>query len=237
MDLETLKSLLIFAGITALLAASSLWSRRREQSRRAALEKFAASLGLAFHGEVDRAGWKEFAEFPLFTQGGGKTIRNRIQADTDEVSLSLFDYCFTTYSDNSTQTHWQTVACFQSPLLNLPQFELRPQHMLDGLGKLLGFQDIDFASHPRFSKTYLLRGAKELAIRRFFTAPLLSFLENQLLITVEGRSRRLLVYRSGRRVNPLQLRDFMGEAFAVYRRFRDATQAAAAAADASPSST
>lgn len=228
MTLDALLPLLIFAGIAGLLLAAGAWTRVREQWRRAALGELSESLGLAFHGEDDRSAWHEFAGLPLFTQGRAQTISNRIQADTDEVSLSLFDYRFTTGRDKSAQTHWQTVACFQSPQLDLPPFEVRPQSMLHGLGKLFGFQDIDFATHPQFSQAFLVRGAREQAIRQLFHAPLLSFLETQTPIAIEGRGHQLLVYRADKRVSPEQIRSFLGETFAVYRQFRDAAAAMAA---------
>jgi hypothetical protein len=229
MDLDALLPFLIFAGIAGLLLAGGAWNHWQTQQRRKALSELADALGLSFQGEDNTSLWDEFAGLPLFTQGRSKTVSNRIQADTDEVSLSLFDYRYTTGSGKSSQTHRQTVACFQSPQLNLPQFEIRPQSLLHGIGKVFGVQDIDFASHPRFSKSFLLRGAHEQAIRRLFTGPLLSFLETQPQITIEGRGHQLLVYRAGKRVNPEQIRDFMGEAFAAFRQFRDAAAAAATA--------
>jgi hypothetical protein len=61
------------------------------------------------------------------------------------------------------------VISFQSSLLSLPEFELRSENMFHKIGKAFGCQDINFESHPEFSKRYLLRGADEEAVRTFFT--------------------------------------------------------------------
>ena len=42
------------------------------------------------------------------------------------------------------------------------------------MGAVLGHQDIDFASHPAFSRRYLLRGHDENAVRVLFTDVLLT---------------------------------------------------------------
>jgi hypothetical protein len=228
MDLEFLP-FLVFAVITALMVAGGLLSHLSDKRRHDALAGLADTLGLSFAAEDDSDLVDELAGVPLFSQGRSRQIRNRIQADTDEVSMSVFDYRYTTGSGKNSSTHQQTVACFDSPHWNLPQFEVKPQHLFHGIGKVFGYQDIDFASHAGFSRAFLLRGANEQAIRRLFTGSLLAFLEARPNVSVEGRGYHLIVYRSATRVQPEQLREFMAEAFAVFRQFRDAAREAASA--------
>ena len=59
--------------------------------------------------------------------------------------MGTFDYRYTTGSGKNSHTYRQTVVFFRSPEVDLPQFELKPQSFLHGIGKLFGYQDIDFA--------------------------------------------------------------------------------------------
>ena len=125
----------------------------------------------------------------LFSQGRSKRISNLIHGDTDEVALGIFDYRYTTGSGKNSHTYRQTVVCFRSPTSNLPQFALKPQSFLHAVGKLFGYQDIDFQSHPKFSKAFILRGTSETAVRKLFTADLLSFLETKPQSASKARVR------------------------------------------------
>lgn len=143
-----------------------------------------------------------------------------IQGETDEVALGVFDYRYTTGSGKNSHTYRQTVAFCRSPEMDLPQFELRPQSFFHGIGKLFGYQDIEFQSHPKFSKAFLLRGTSETAVRKLFTADLLAFCETKPQVSIEGHGHDLVFYRSSKRVKPEQFRDLMSEGLAVFKQFR-----------------
>jgi hypothetical protein len=78
---------------------------------------------------------------------------------------------------------------------------------------LFGFQDIDFDEHPVFSKKYLLRGRNVPAIRELFTEEVLTFYEGVDGVSTEANGNRLLYYRHGKRIKPLEIRDFLEEGF------------------------
>ena len=145
-----------------------------------------------------------------------------IHGDTDEVAMGIFDYRYTTGSGKNSHTYRQTVVFFRSPDMDLPQFELKPQSFFHGIGKLFGYQDIDFQSHPKFSKAFVLRGTSETAVRKLFTADLLSFCETKPQVSIEGQGRDLVFYRSSKRVKPEQFRDLMSEGFDVFKQFQAA---------------
>ena len=116
----------------------------------------------------------------------------------------------------------QSVICFQSPQLNLPKFRLRPEYFSDKIGSKLGYQDIDFESHPtaaEFSKKYLLRGKDEQKIRALFTDEVLAFFAGQDKIRVEGFSSHLCFYRAPKLIEPEDIPAFMKEGFEVFRLF------------------
>ena len=71
--------------------------------------------------------------------------------------------------------------------------------MLIKLCEMLGLKDIDFDSHPQFSKDYLLKGADEAAVRRCFHPAVLTFFEQHTgkrqWVATEGLGS-ILVYSS-----------------------------------------
>ena len=105
---------------------------------------------------------------------------------------------------------------FQSSNLCLPEFELRPEHFFHKIGQALGYSDIDFETHPEFSRRYLLRGPDEAAIRDFFQPELLSFFESNQGVSLEASGDRLIYYRARKRIKPEEVRAFMEEGFRVY---------------------
>ncbi len=60
----------------------------------------------------------------------------------------------------------------------------------------------------------------EAAIRQFFHADLLSFLETQPKICVEGGGDQLIFYRQSKRISAEEVRAFMQEGFEIYTAFR-----------------
>jgi hypothetical protein len=143
-----------------------------------------------------------------------------IHGETEEVEVGIFEYRYTTGGGDSSHDWRQTVISFRSPDLNLPQFTLRPEGLFDKIGSVLGRRDVDFESHPVFSKKYVLRGRDEERIRRAFRAELLTLLESQSGVSVEGEGQRLIFYRTGKVVPPDQVRAFMEEGFRIYSLLR-----------------
>ena len=215
---------LIFGIIVLLLGGVAAISMLGSRKRRTAVAQVAEQLGLSYaDGSADLQA--ELSSLPLFSRGRSRQIHSIIHGDTEAVAVSVFDYHYTVSSGKNSHTYRQTVVCVRSPGMALPQFELKPQTFLHGIGKLFGYQDIDFPSHPKFSKAFVLRGVHEKAVRKLFTADLLSFCETKLRINVEGRGEYLVFYRASKRVKPEQFRDLMSEGFAVFQQFHAAATA------------
>ena len=112
--------------------------------------------------------------------------------------------------------------CFHSPQLSLPHFGVLPEEWHHKLRSKLGYQDIDFESHPtavEFSKKYLLRGKDEQKIRALFTDEVLAFFAGQDKLCVEGFSSHLCFYRAFKLIEPEDIPAFMKEGFEVFRLF------------------
>jgi hypothetical protein len=212
--------ILIFAGIAVLVVAGIVASYIYEKKRREALEKAAEELGLPFFPKGDPTLLTALGSFNLFSQGRSRKITNVLHGDSGDVELGIFDYQFTTGSGKNSTTWKQTVVYFHSPTLNLPQFSMRPQSFFHVIGKVFGYQDIDFTTHPVFSKNFVLQGPSEQAIRTLFRPELLTLLEEKRGVSLEGQGQQLVFYRHNNRSKPEQIRDLMTEGFSLYKLLR-----------------
>jgi hypothetical protein len=206
----------LIVGFGALLGGIIYAVRKFEQARTEALQGVADELGLQFYPEGEGTVENEIGHLRLFNQGHSRKMKNMISGQTEDIDVAIFGYRYTTGGGKNQQTHQQTVISFHSPHLSLPEFEIRPENFLHKIGKALGYQDINFDSHPVFSKKYLLRGPDEAAVREFLTPKLLQFFESQQGISVEASRDRLIYYRASKRIKPEQVRSFMAEGFHVY---------------------
>jgi len=180
--------------------------------RKTAFQEHADQLGLKFVGDPGGDAYHQFDSFRLFSRGRSRKIRNLIEGDSDDVKISIFDYRYTTGSAKNSKTHGQTVAALRSPSLNCPEFMMRPEGFLDKIGNAIGLQDIDFDTHPEFSKLFVLKGADEASIRSYFSPPVLAFFEQQGGKSLEGRNDTVFFYRPGRLCKPDELKDLLSQA-------------------------
>ena len=208
------------AVVVVIIVLILLLVARAGRKRREAIQKVADELGLPFFPTGDKSLIDHLSGFHLFSQGRSKKIINMIHGDTDAMDLAIFDYRYTVGSGKNSSTHSQTVICFQLDELNLPDFSMRPEGFFHKIGGMFGYKDIDFESHATFSKTYLLRGPDEAAIRELFREEMLSHFETQKRVCVEGAGNTLIFYRAGHRAKPVEIHSLMEEGFQVLALFR-----------------
>jgi hypothetical protein len=124
-------------------------------------------------------------------------------------ALVIFDFYYVTGSGKHAQT-WQTTALkIQFEGTELPYFSLRPEGIWDKVTDWYGHQDIDFDTHPAFSRKYHLRGDDEAQIRAVFTPQVLGYFEAHPGLNLEAYGRTIMFYRLGKRVSPKDIRDFL----------------------------
>jgi hypothetical protein len=136
-----------------------------------------------------------------------------------------------TMRSNDQDRHYeatQTVAQYDSPNHRFPGFALQPSgKMMDMLVRMSGIEDIDFASHPAFSKSYVLMGASTPAIRRLFEhAPLLDLLGRRTGLSIHSQLSGLVIHRWELRCDAAQRKAFAAEAAILFKLFEDAATAA-----------
>lgn len=187
-----------------------------EKARTERFQAVADELGLKFFPNGDPEVQNAMGHLWLFKQGHSRKTKNMLCGQTEDIDLAIFGYRYTTGSGKHRHTHQQTVISFRSPHLSLPEFELRPENLFHKIGQALGYKDIDFESHPTFSKRYIVRGPIDAAIRDLFTPEILEEFESQNGISIESSNDRLIYYRAGKRIKPEEVRSFMEEGFRIY---------------------
>lgn len=187
-----------------------------EKKRSKAIEEVASKLGLDFSVTDSLDHLSRFSGHNLFRTGSGRKVFNVLSGETDEVTISIFDYQYTVGSGKQQNTPKQTVVALESPKLRCPAFSMRPENLFDKFGSMLGFQDIDFDNHPDFSRSFVLKGEDEAAIRAFFSNDLLSFFAQRPGVSVEAMNGQMIYYRSNKRLPGDQFQKLLEEAYQAF---------------------
>ena len=209
--MQNLIPFLAVGGVLALVGVIAYVAWRLDKKRTEALTKLATTFGLQFSVDAPAGFLGAYGDMHLFTLGRSGTAKNVMRGEIDGVAVHLFDYSYVTGHGKSRRTHRQTVVGLSLPTLALPAFELRPENIFHKIGSALGFQDIDFAQAPVFSKRFLLRGAEENAIRATFKPAVLSHFERHEGVSAEGRGKLMVYYRAARILRPEDVRSFVNE--------------------------
>ena len=189
---------LCFGGFTVLGVSLAVVSYRRAKKRQQDLAAAATRWQLGFEAQPSAQARRVLEGLPLFAQGRQKTASNRLFGDMEGLGLELFDYTYVTGSGKHRHTHVQSVVGVRISGARLPAFVLSPEGVFDKLAAVFGAKDIDFISHPEFSRRFLLRGDDEEAVRRIFGPSALAWFERNLGLCVEGAGGVIIVYRTGR---------------------------------------
>ena len=167
-----------------------------DKKRKEALEALAKEMGLEFFPDGNSELEQQLSGFNLMNRGYSKKLNKLILGQTDDVTIAIFDYCYTTGSGKNRSRHSQTVASLQSNQLSHCDFTMRPEGFMDSIGGALGFQDIDFESHPNFSNMFVLKGDSEEAVRSRFQPAVLEYFEDKPGVSVESHAGNIILYRT-----------------------------------------
>ncbi len=196
-----------------------------EAVRTRALIPLASRMGLMFVGEFSPPPWtpseaplsplaelearagvlsKDYAEafgsFVLFGRGTLPHLWNLMAGSRNGVSVAVFDYRFYGEGSGNRSCYNQTVVSLTAASADLPVITVttracRPsiRSWLEGL--VTDIHEVEFPTSPAFGREYVVSGQDEDAVRRLFGETLLSYLAGQPGLEVEGRGKRLLLYR------------------------------------------
>lgn len=219
--MDLLRELLFEFGwvIPAFIVGSIIWSILKGRKRAKEMRKAGASLNLRAASKPDKKALEDrIKQSRLFSDESSwpKTV---LVGDVNGVRVMLADYNFSPPRSKS-KTKETTLLTIQSNSLSLPPFTLMPSGwLIDSLSSMVGYRDINFDSHPQFSKQYLLRAfdeddqgneffrfeeastsafkesKNEPMVRDLFTHELLDLLETNSGVSLEGIGKQFILRR------------------------------------------
>ncbi|MEZ5428900.1 MAG: hypothetical protein R2747_21825 [Pyrinomonadaceae bacterium] len=92
-------------------------------------------------------------------------------------------------------SYYQTIFAIRIKGADLPLFGLEPETLGSKISDALRPFDIDFHSHPIFSKKHALYGSDEERIRRLFSDEVLNHFQSQKPLSVFAYQDHLVIYR------------------------------------------
>ena len=171
MNSNAASSLWIFAPI-ALFVVVIIWIIFKARKRTQDLAAAAQQMGFTFMGDTWHGPVLNPQHKTCLLQRTRGSFKNAMVGSAGSLQAIIFDY--THRMGRSTVT--QTLACF-SDKAQFPPFALKPEGIFDRLGDAIVHTDINFDSHPGFSRRYVLKSPDEAGTRRLFTPSLLSYME------------------------------------------------------------
>ena len=228
---------LFIIALILLFWLGALGVAKDDRQRTKKFKDLAEQMGMEFSEKGDSALLGSLGAFDLFRRvnRGSRALRlkkitNVLDGDSEQLGYSeefkvtiLRCWYQEGWSSSGRNSIFQTVICFGSPQLSLPNFLMRPEKLHCKIGSALGYQDIDFESDrtgAEFSKKCLLRGKDEQKIRVLFTDKILTFFAvHPDEVCVEGSGDQLILYRNGKLIKPENTPAFMEEGLEVFRLF------------------
>jgi hypothetical protein len=197
--------------ILAIVGGVSIYAARMQRLRREGLQQLADQLGLSFAAEDPGSFRATLGEFQFSREGRAQRLYNLVRAEAEGVSLSAFDYQFTTGSGKSQHVHRQSMMLVESAALHLPPMTLRPESIFDAIAGVFGYRDIDFEDYPEFSKQFMLKSPSDELARALFDGDLISFFLARKDCSLEAHRSRLIYYRRDKVVKPQDLKAFLAD--------------------------
>ena len=190
-------------------------SRHFERKRREDLRLFAERRGFSFIAHPTPIEIRNAEGFELLSRGYNRSYMNLVRGRIGGFDLALFDFHYVTGSGRHRNNRKLTVVMFLNPRLALPHFQLRPENVLDKFLGKIGFEDIDFDSHPHFSESYALRGKDKEQIKSLFNERLLSYFSVHKGLEAEGTGDTLIFFKSSKLLGSEELDRFLAESYSA----------------------
>ena len=208
--------LLVLLGILLVIS----FARRRERLRREAfaevLHKINAreepEASLEFSEEDSEGRLTRLQEFRVGGMGRRRRVRNVVYGSWAGREVLCCDYRYVVGHGKHQRSYSQSILMMKLGS-SFPPFVMAPEGFFAKVAQVFGASDIDFLTHPEFSKNYVLKGKDEGEVRAAFDFDLLEYFEQRGGLTLESHDGLLLFYRANKRCKPELLEMFFEEGF------------------------
>jgi hypothetical protein len=213
-------SVLILSAVALFIATPIAIHVFKLRKRTNDLRRTASELGFTFSPYGDMDTFEQLSAFPLLHSKASATqLSNVMRGMADGLEVKIFDYEYRTGSEESLEDKRQTVICFRSPELDVPEFTLRPKNLFHKIAAFFGYPEVVVADHPLFSKSYILRGQDGPAVRKLFHEDVLLYFERCSNFSAEGKGSQFLLYRAGKLVEWDDVRFLVQQGFEILEMF------------------
>ncbi len=218
--MEILGIIVVIAIIGGIIGLVYYLDKKRTEAFRAYAEKHNYTF--------QENGWSALSpyNFDLFSKGQNRSSKRLIQGEYNDLKFILCDYKYDVvhYSNGKrqTSTYKQTIIVVNTDF-DFPYFTLRPENFFDKVAGVVGFKDINFDSHPKFSKMFCLKGENEKMIRNAFTSDVLSYYEDNKGVITEAEKKSLIFYKKDTTISSDEkdIDDFIRKGTTVAKLFKE----------------
>ena len=201
---------LVMLAFIGFLISRAVKRRSYDTGRGQQMQEAAGQLGLDFRSQAELAALPFLLSFEFF-EGNPLKFENLMTGMVGGHNAAIFDLAYRNVGGQTggTTTSRQTMCVIESSPLNLTEFYLRPEGLIETALNTIARVDIDFAARPDFSRKFLLYGKDDGAIRHLFTEPKLDFFEKNPHLSVFGGGKHLCIYQSRFLIHPAQLGQYL----------------------------
>ncbi len=140
--------------------------------------------------------WEDWAFYTLSIRKKILAVENLIKLTHNTFELTLADLTSEEGSMITAHKHTSTVVRIRG-FKELPKFYMQKTSAIDNALAYFGERDIDFETHPNFSKHFILRAeGNEEVVRQIFNPDLLTFLEDCEECLLVSNGKDLLLHKS-----------------------------------------
>jgi hypothetical protein len=170
------EGILLLAVLAAVIVLANILATRRRSARAQETQSFASLSGFRSEGDANPFAGLDVKRVPIGPHilidvaGGQGTIRNVMRGRTAAGEVILFDYRASVVSSGEGSSTFAAVAAFA--IQGVPDLQIVPQARFT-----IGVKDLDFPSHPIFSRRFMLLAGDEAAVRKFFPSAVLDAIE------------------------------------------------------------
>ncbi len=210
---------LIFGLYIIIAGVLIINSIKREKKRGEQLQLLAQQFKLGYQKDDTNRILKVVKKFKMLSIGRKHKIYNILLKESNDITILLFDFKYTTGSGKNSSTQYRSIAYVKSKHFELPYFSIGPENFFHTIGKFFGYKDINFEMYPEFSKKYLLKGEDELSIERIFNRKIINFFLKKSKFSMEADRQEFVMTQGYRRKKIDEIEGFLREVIEVGQLF------------------